>query len=410
MAKRTTIPWLRRWQKACRMVLLPLAVLALPVRAGETTPAPAPSQPASTASLDYLETDFPINSTGLSITKQSAAFKKEPPAVSSKSIRGILNFGSPSNAVAFLWQRDAGKLFLDLNRNQDLTDDPAGISSRNTDESVDYQTFPNVHLVFITPSGRYPVLADLFFYDFGSSLGCNATLRSCWQGKLTSSGKDWQVGIIPNLSQPADACEGASLLLRAWDQRNEPFSAMDHSLTAIPFAQKLFAGGHAYNLHWLPGSHGGQLKPALQFVEQSAPLGDLKITGRFIRRIMLPGDTYLVICDQPGPMVKIPVGNYSPPSLLLEQSGVRAYCRPSPWQSASKFAVTDKMPAILTAGGPLTNSVSATRHGQNLSLDYQLLGTGGQTYQLASVDRSHPPQFAIYKGPRQIASGTFEFG
>ena len=35
---------------------------------------------------------------------------------------------------------------------------------------------------------------------------------------------------------------------------------------------------------------------------------------------------------------------------------------------------------------------------------------GAQTYQMASVNRSRPPEFAVYRGAKKIASGNFEFG
>jgi hypothetical protein len=54
--------------------------------------------------------------------------------------------------------------------------------------------------------------------------------------------------------------------------------------------------------------------------------------------------------------------------------------------------------------------VSISRHGKSLRFNYQLLGAGGEVYQLARVDRSQPPEFAVYRGDRQIASGKFEFG
>jgi hypothetical protein len=66
--------------------------------------------------------------------------------------------------------------------------------------------------------------------------------------------------------------------------------------------------------------------------------------------------------------------------------------------------------AVLQTGGPLTNSVTASRQGQDLRLDYCLVGAGGETYQLAKQDRSKPPEFAVYKGGKKIAYGTFEFG
>ena len=65
---------------------------------------------------------------------------------------------------------------------------------------------------------------------------------------------------------------------------------------------------------------------------------------------------------------------------------------------------------MLTAGGPLTNSVTVTRRGNLLVFDYRLLGAGGDTYQLGTTDYSKPPQFAVYQGDQKIASGNFEFG
>jgi hypothetical protein len=72
--------------------------------------------------------------------------------------------------------------------------------------------------------------------------------------------------------------------------------------------------------------------------------------------------------------------------------------------------VSGQTPATLDIGGPLTNSVAVARHGSDLTLNYQLLGAGGQRYQLASVNRQHPPEFAIFHGGKKIASGDFEFG
>jgi len=59
-------------------------------------------------------------------------------------------------------------------------------------------------------------------------------------------------------------------------------------------------------------------------------------------------------------------------------------------------------------GGPLTNSVAVNRHGRALDLGYQLLGVGGETYQLLGARRQ--PEFAAYRAGKQVASGKFEFG
>lgn len=379
------------------------------LRGGEAVGSNPSPLATNTVVLEYQEAAYTVNNVGVSVTPQPHAFTKEPAALSGKIIRGVLNFGGVSNPLSFLWQRDAGKLYLDLNRNQDLTDDPDGTLSARMTQPLNYQVFTNARFVLATPSGRCPVVTDLTFWDYGAQPGCSVSPRSFWQGKLTLAGQDWQVGIVPNLLK-ADSCEGSQMLLRPWARRNQPFTAAGNSFDAVPFSQKIFAGGHAWQINSLCGSPAGDFKPALQFVEQSAPLGELQITGQFIRRVILPGGAYLVVLDQPAPTVKVPVGNYSSPNVLLEQGGVEAYCGAMQWQSGRRISVDENMPGILAIGGPLTNSVAITRHGQDLRMDYRLVGAGGQAYQLANSDRSHPPQFAIFKGGKKIASGNFEFG
>ena len=66
-------------------------------------------------------------------------------------------------------------------------------------------------------------------------------------------------------------------------------------------------------------------------------------------------------------------------------------------------------PAVLQAGGPLTNAVLVLKRGRYLYMQYRLEGVGGH-YQLASQERSHPPEFMVYRGEKKIASGKFQYG
>ena len=141
-------------------------------------------------------------------------------------------------------------------------------------------------------------------------------------------------------------------------------------------------------------------------------MGELKLTGKYIKRLVLPGTKCTVVLDDPAPAVKAPVGSYSQCQVQLKQGGAEAYR-----ETGVRFGglSTDKVtvvnathPAILTVGGPLTNSVTVNRHGRSLNLGYQLLGAGGETYQLLGARRQ--PEFAAYRADKKIASGKFEFG
>jgi len=70
--------------------------------------------------------------------------------------------------------------------------------------------------------------------------------------------------------------------------------------------------------------------------------------------------------------------------------------------------VGEDKPAVLKVGAPLKQILKAERQGRVLTLDYQLLGIGGENY--VRDDRDNPPTFTVYKGDKKIASGTFEYG
>ena len=416
MAKRKTGCWSRRWRGNVWAAWLASALMVALgsgkiLRAADLVPSSSPPSDAITASLEYQETDYSVINWGVSLTTRTIPFPKEPAGAAGKILRGVLNFGGgSSNSIAFVWQRDAGKLYLDLNRNRDLTDDPEGAFSARVFRPTSYQTFTNVHLLFNTASGRCRVLADISFWDYGSQPSCSLAVRSFWQGKVTLQGRDWQAGIVQNDLNQSSSFGNSRLLLRPWDNRNQPFDAYDGSLASVPFSRKVFVDGHAYQLEWITGSQNGEAKPALQFTEQSVALGELKITGKFIQRLVLPGGPYLVVLDQPAASMQVPTGSYNQPDILLAQNGTTAYCNSSLRQTGQRVSVDGKTPLVLNVGGPLTNSVIASRHGQDLRLDYRLVGAGGETYQLANRDRSRPPAFAIYQGDKKIASGKFEFG
>jgi hypothetical protein len=150
----------------------------------------------------------------------------------------------------------------------------------------------------------------------------------------------------------------------------------------------------------------------LQITEQPVALGELSIAGQYIQRLVLgsAGDSYTVQLIQPAGVVSIPVGQYDLSVLRLENQGVTAHLKSNSRRSKSRLVVDGQKPGVLEMGGPLTNSIAVSRRGQNLRLDYRLVGAGGKDYQMLSQDRSSPPEFAVYKDAKQIASGKFEFG
>jgi hypothetical protein len=140
-------------------------------------------------------------------------------------------------------------------------------------------------------------------------------------------------------------------------------------------------------------------------------LGELKLTGQFIKRVILHGSKFTVVMDQPEPVVKVPVGSCGPCQVQLKQGKGEAFreaARFAGSQSGNATTVSASKPAVFAVGGPLTNSVAVVRQGRALNLSYQLLGAGGETYQMLGARQQ--PEFAAYRGGKKVASGKFEFG
>ena len=158
----------------------------------------------------------------------------------------------------------------------------------------------------------------------------------------------------------------------------------------------------------------------------------MRITGGFIRRLVLTGGPYVVVLAQPPATVKVPPGCYHPYRVWLENNKAQAYFNFGVPQSGKANVVEPisgaKMPvlaapppeqavvvdeqrsALLAVGGPLTNWVSATHRGQSLLLSYRLIGAGGGEYRLSAGGDRKPPRFAVDRAGKTIGAGEFEYG
>jgi hypothetical protein len=66
--------------------------------------------------------------------------------------------------------------------------------------------------------------------------------------------------------------------------------------------------------------------------------------------------------------------------------------------------------ATLKIGGPLKNTVEIRRVGRVLQLAYKLTGIDGKVYVPTVRDLKNPPKFAVFRGDKEIGSGTFAYG
>jgi len=121
----------------------------------------------------------------------NAPFLKEPELGQEHVFSGALQVGKdPTNTIALIWDRPAGKLYFDLNRNLDLTDDPAGVfSSPHKGHFV--QVFTNVILSLRTARGLDPTIVDLRLTSRreGRWILAQLSWRTLWQAKVALKGE-----------------------------------------------------------------------------------------------------------------------------------------------------------------------------------------------------------------------------
>jgi hypothetical protein len=287
-------------------------------------------------------------------------------------------------------------LYVDVNQNGNLTDDPTGVYRVTSQE--EWPTFTNVTLPFSSPTTNGWLIADLVFQPYNIKL-CP---KSYYSAEVSLGGRDYEVGL---LIEPAQwkAETITRLLLRPWQERNRPFVSGMEIPEAFPLPSRLFLNQQLYAISTV--SENGKL--ALQWTPlPSLPTGDLQLTGTGAYRLVLLGMDATVVLDTPGATAKVPTGHYTQKTVWLRSETNAAVNSVRP----GAFEILSQRPYSIPAGGPLTNLVVLGRRGNTLTLSYQLAGAKGEAFTLYPQDRAKPPQFKILRRQQQVMAGKFEYG
>ena len=382
--------------------------------AGAQAAASLPSAPPAAPSvfLDYHELGFAAGSFGVAVNFQTTPFKKEPDFGGRNVTRGILKFGNSTDQfVPFILDAGKSQLHLDLNRNYDFTDDTNGVFTSAEKGAGYFHSYRKIPLTFNTPAGPQTVRVDLVTYAYGNPITFQAECAYCWEAKVTFADHDYQLALVDNLTGKFGSPEGGFMVLRPWAARNQAFSVSSGSLESFAFARELFFAGQSYRLDWSLVPQAGAVRYQLDLRPQNVELGDLKITGQHIQRLLLTRDgspSLAVVLDTPQALERVPRGVYHY-DLTVKAGAVEAHPVRAYGPAASpRLSVAGTNAALLAAGGPLTNTVVVARSGRNLSLTYKLAGADGQGYELTGPRQE--PEWAIARAGKRLDAGKFRFG
>lgn len=147
--------------------------------------------------------------------------------------------------------------------------------------------------------------------------------------------------------------------------------------------------------------------PAQGADKQDSAIGELKIEGEYIERLILQrqGSNDREEFRRPEQIIKLPTGKYYLHEVHLEGGYI---CYASRELNRLQVNITHDEPATLKIGAPLKQIIKVSRKGRNLEMNYELLGVGGEKY--TSANRGEKPAFTVYKKDKEIASDKFEFG
>jgi hypothetical protein len=140
--------------------------------------------------------------------------------------------------------------------------------------------------------------------------------------------------------------------------------------------------------------------------EQKQALGELRIEGKYIERLVLcreNGQTEQF--NEPNQVLRLAVGKYRLQYVSLKNGYT---CNSLSASTNDWITIDENEPVVLKVGAPLKQILKVKRQGKNLIMYYKLLGVGGEAY--INGDRSNPPALTVYKGDKEIATGHFAYG
>jgi hypothetical protein len=227
-----------------------------------------------------------------------------------------------------------------------------------------------------------------------------------WQGDVLLHGRKWWLGAAERLQgQPLSQLNWL-FFLQSTDRDGAPVKGPPWVFYALK-NKNLTLNNHTYRLSWALDGTGPQAGFQMTFNDDQPAMGELKVEGTDILRLQFHSGSQgnLVLVENPGPTITLPVDRYSMVQVTVGKTNSAARFEANllqPLEIASANAT------VLRAGGPLTNRLSAQWQGRSLRLDCQLLGAEGHAFR--SIDQNLPPSFTVSRNGRTIHQGSFEFG
>jgi hypothetical protein len=338
-------------------------------------------------------------------------FRKEPSYRSPKVTRGVIPMGAdPKRGMGFACDGEGKQLYLDRNRDLDLTNDGEPVRWDAADSyglpqkpfMVEFASGPVVRRYFASLT-KYPWQALLY-------LGVSTS----WMGSATVDGKPWKLAVLDNLDGDFDGAD--TLFFGIGESGSVTTESVRNDQYFLP--RSFVVDGKAYGLSVAFSDDSPEADVVATISASTAPLVTKRLAGGKIRRLRLDrvnvdpsqqipipadqtGNTGFALYDHPGEFVEVPEGFLG--RITVEVDGGFTHL------SSPNRAIGEGARGDLRYGAPLKPTLTAVPTGNRLQLDFKVSDDWGNEYTSANTPDS-PPAFAVYRGSTKVGEGKFEYG
>ena len=304
------------------------------------------------------------------------------------------------------WDSDKRCIYMDLNGNGDLSDDPDGIA-RNNEANSYWQNFSEVLTTRTVGNLRVPYR---YTFDLMGRRWLSVSVVAGWEGTIRLAGREWTV----RLADDGNGRVGPDDEDR---MRMSPAATKEYALWTdlSPAPRALFVDGKRFALNYdLVASEDGTAAVRIRATETPAPLGYLRIAGAFVQRLTLStdeGDAAILLPAED--TIALPAASYTHCAVGVFNPRVAAR---SPGQMGRNFwtefdtdlRIDQATTTTFRVGGPLYNRAKVSPMSSALLITSEIVGQSGHEYEISEVRA--PATFAAMQDGRTITTGTLEYG
>jgi hypothetical protein len=379
-----------------RLAIILIAFVAASAAFGEE-----PAGDVRTFRLEPVEMCGPMMMLEYDPSGQEVSFKNEP-AYGGKSVtRGAFvqkrDDEGPRSTIGFAYDADAGMIYLDLNRNWDLTDDGNNaFKSTSTDSQKELGGISfSVVIVSAGQEGKKPPCRlSIYWGDMSKTL----QVYSGWSGEGELAGRKWCFTLKDNLDGVIDDGD----VFEVGDGTREGYSGF--APNSMPTTSDWVLEGRQYRFEFKPAD-GGSFDVVA--TPRADAVAELNLPGKDIQFLQLEGPRKLGL-PFPKERVLVSPGDYTVGDVLLlhDEHSAKSMNEPAPRLIHADAAA----PATLAVGGPLRNTATVTRVGGEATLAYKALGIGGESYQFQVEEAVPPTTLTVNAGDQPPRTYAFRFG